>query len=342
MKLATDNRSRIRCTQRGGALLSVLWLSAALTAIAFSVAVGVRGEVSRAETGLDSVKTHFLAQAAVERAALYMIWGGSHRNPDGTARFWEPGMPFLRLPFPSGEATVEIIPEAAKLNLNRVTAEEMARLIFALGATPEYARTVAAAILDWRSPAPAGGSAFDAFYSSQRPSFRAPHASFQQIEELLLVRGVTPDLYYGRMDRTPEGALYPRPGLKDCVTVWAPPGPLDVNTVSEAVMIALGMPPQTAQSIAQLRRRAPITPPQLALMAPVMGAAVGRLGIGGGPTYTLRATARLYRPDGALSDLKRSVAGVVRFKPEYQDGYQVLQWRDNAVTDRPVFELWSR
>ena len=50
---------------------------------------------------------------------------------------------------------------------------------------------------------------FDQYYLSLTPSFRARHASFEEIEELLVVKGMTPDLYYGTYDRDaarPAGA----------------------------------------------------------------------------------------------------------------------------------------
>ena len=75
------------CT-RGGALLAVLWLSAALSAIAFSVATTVRGEVERSATAADSVQAYFLARGAIDRALLWVFWGQEHRNPDGSARYW--------------------------------------------------------------------------------------------------------------------------------------------------------------------------------------------------------------------------------------------------------------
>jgi len=43
---------------RGGALLAVLWLSAALAAIAFSLANTVRGETERASTAVDGLRSY--------------------------------------------------------------------------------------------------------------------------------------------------------------------------------------------------------------------------------------------------------------------------------------------
>ena len=55
--------------------MAVLWLSAALAAIAFSLASTVRGELERASTQLDGTRAYYLAAGGLERALLYMQWG---------------------------------------------------------------------------------------------------------------------------------------------------------------------------------------------------------------------------------------------------------------------------
>jgi len=71
--------------RRGSALLAVLWLSAALSAIAFTVANTVRAETERTSTAVDSLRAYYLASGAIDRAILYIQWGPGYRNPDGTA-----------------------------------------------------------------------------------------------------------------------------------------------------------------------------------------------------------------------------------------------------------------
>src|SRR5438067_1353910 len=90
--------------RRGSALLTVLWLTAALSAIALTVASNVRGETERAATNLDETKSYFAAQGAVARALLYMEWG----EP-----FYKYPAPRLNLSFPAAEVQVDIIPEAS-------------------------------------------------------------------------------------------------------------------------------------------------------------------------------------------------------------------------------------
>src|SRR5687767_15148567 len=156
----------VRATSRGGALLAVLWLSAALSAIAFTVANTVRGETERTATAADGVRAYYLAAGAVERATLYLLWGPHLRHPDGSPRFYDPGSPLLRMQFPAGEAEVEVIPEASRFNVNIATAEDLFRLLAALGAEPERAREIAMGIVDWRTPFPQGFSPFDQYYLS--------------------------------------------------------------------------------------------------------------------------------------------------------------------------------
>ena len=153
----------------------------------------------------------------------------------------------------------EYIPENSKLNVNLAPPEELANLLLALGVDPDRAQAIVAGILDWRGGTPGGSfSEWDQYYLSLAPSFRARHASLQEIEELLLVRGITPDLFYGSYTRDAEGRLIPHNGLRDCLSVYGSIGALDVNTVTPEVMVAVGVAPETAAAIVALRKFAPI------------------------------------------------------------------------------------
>ena len=122
--------TRCGASNRGAALLTVLWLTAALSAIAFSVASTVRGETERAATSVDDVRSYYLANGALERAMLYMQWG---------ADYYHPGVALLSFHFPTGEAVVEFVPETAKMNINAAKPENLYRLLVALGADPARA-----------------------------------------------------------------------------------------------------------------------------------------------------------------------------------------------------------
>jgi general secretion pathway protein K len=265
-----------------------------------------------------------------------MMWGWTgytQTNPDGTPRFWAPNSSRMVMHYPSGDAVVELIPETAKLNINTATSDELFRVITAVSGDPARARVIAQAIVDWRTP---GASPLDSFYLSMGPTFRPRHASFEEIEELLLVQGMTPELFYGNFATDSEGRLFARGGLRDCLSVWGAHGPYDVNTSSPALMEAIGVPQPAIAQILALRYVRPFRN-----MGEVQSAGISAPGltVGGNLMWTLRATARLRRPDGSPSDVIRTSAATVKLldpKVYFQMPLHVVRYYDDAWSELAV------
>jgi general secretion pathway protein K len=325
--------------ERGSALVAVLWLSAAVSVIALALAAQVRNEVERASAYSQSLRAYYLATGSIQRALLWMQWGPSTRQPDGSAKYYQPPAPRMLFSYPDGFAVVEVIPESAKLSLNGAKPEEIAKLMLALGAPPQQAQLLAAAIVDWRavaSGAPGEAGPFDTVYRAS--SFLAPHASFRQLEELLLVRGMTTDLFYGHFGPNATGEMVYYPGLRDCVTTYTSgTTQFDINSVPVPVLEAIGWPANVARALEARRARIPFksvseiaqfVPPEL----------MARVGLGGGNFITLRATSSLRTPDGRPAGLKRTVSvvfksgatsGVVSTDPRQ---WVILRWYDNEAS----------
>ncbi len=70
-------------SEKGGALLTVLWLAAALSAIALSLAASVRAEIEHSSATADGLRAAYLATGAVERGIQWMLWGADYRLPTG-------------------------------------------------------------------------------------------------------------------------------------------------------------------------------------------------------------------------------------------------------------------
>lgn len=355
-----DNNRRALKTNQGTALLAVLWLAAGLSAIALTIANTIRGETERSSTESDGLKAYYLAAGAIDRMLLYLEMPSSSRQPGSQRRgglqqsgsVLDPSQAFalqdftrlLPLDFPTGVVVGELIPENSKLDVNTANPRDLLNLVVALGQDPVRAEQTVAGILDWRGSSRGGSlTEFDQYYLSLTPSFQARHASFEEIEELLLVRGVTPDLFYGSYTRDAQGQLVPHAGLRDCLSVYGSTSGFDVNTVEPAVMQAIGIPADVAAAIYAMRKVAPIR--NLNQLAPFRSSSpgVGRLAmeslaINHGFALTLRATAQLKLSNGQLSDLRRTVSELVmfldpeseRFKPG-QPPYHVLRWYQNAV-----------
>ncbi len=308
-----------------------MWLSAALAAIAFSLALSVRGETERASTSVDSLRSYYLARGAVERAALELLWSIGNPTPPIPPNSIE-----VQYHFESGDARVEFIPETAKMDLNTASPEALDRLLLSLNVDPARAFEIATAIADWRAGSPDNGP-FDAYYLSQKPPFVSPHFPFQETEELLQVKGVTPEIYYGGFSvsgsdsLSGQHVLQRQPGLVDCVTVYGSGGLVDVNTASPAVLAALGIPAPVVGMILQQRRTAPFTQQLLNNFIGSTGIAGAPLRVGGIAIVTIRATGRLRLPDGRLSDLRRTLAAQVKYlNPKEGAGFHILRWYDTA------------
>jgi general secretion pathway protein K len=314
--------------RRGSALLTVLWISAALAAVAFSLANTVRGETDRTSTEVDELKSYYLAVGAVDRAAIEVLWAAAFQDykliPKGSAS--------VDYTFPTGAAHVELLPETAKLDVNNATPEQLGRMMTALGIQPEAAMQIVGGIMGRR---PGGGGTGS--YLPSVPTFPGQQTSFQEIEELLQVRGVTPDIFYGTYVPVPgtpgpgEPALMRRSGLVDCLSVYGSKDRVDVNTADAAVLVAIGLSPEAVQLILRQRRVGALTQVQLDALMPNLGSNAHLLRREGNSILTVRATARVKLANGQLSDLKRTVAAQVKYMPNgYDSPIHILRWYDTT------------
>ena len=269
---------------RGSALLAVLWFSAALSAIAFTLSMTVRTELDRAALNVDSTRAYFLAQGAIEIAMKRMQERPPQDNPSQLG--FLPGQRFMRIPFPQAVVDVEIIGDGGKLNLNTATPQALAHLLAASGLDPSAAVGIAARIVEFRR-GPAQGA-----NSGEPSSFSRRRTSFKELEELLMVPGVTPDLLYGAYRRNPAGQLVRLGGLYHHLTLRGSTNIIDVNYAPEEVLRAAGLAPADIGRIVRIRAQRPVTAGDIPdLAARNEGFSVGVRGSAG--HYTVWATARL-------------------------------------------------
>ena len=252
----------------------------------------------------------------MDRAAVELLWsvtfGGERKIKQGAA--------WVDYTFPEGVAHVELIPETAKLDVNFVPPDRLMRA--GDGAGRGTGPGLGDHERDRRPEDPGGGGGRGgAFSLAPGSSFPAAGASFQEIEELLSVRGITPEVFYGTYvpaqgEPGPgQPRLIRRSGLVECLSVFGSKGQVDANTADPAVLTALGMTPDVVQFLLRLRREAPLTQERLDQLAPMLGPAAQFLRLEGNSIITMRATARVRLANGQLSDMKRTVAAQVKYMP---------------------------
>src|SRR5262249_27263783 len=106
-----------------------------------------------------------------------------------------------------------VIDGSGKLHLNALLARDNGRGDAggrSRRALPNMTERVANAIIDWIAPdqTPRTSGAEDEYYSTLSPPYHAKNGPLDTLEELLLVKGVTPQLLFGN-DRNRNGILDP-------------------------------------------------------------------------------------------------------------------------------------
>jgi general secretion pathway protein K len=336
MNSAGEKPISVKDTQRGVALLAVLWLAVALTFMGMATAHLVRTEAEAVGNQIDSQRGYYLARGGID-AAVDSIAGYSPTPAGQTAgralqSQFVPGKRWIEYRFSGGSSTVEVMPENAKLNVNLARSEQLAALFAALEVPPIQSQQLAEAIVDWRSPrASTVGSVLDFFYASLAPPYVARHAALEQLEELLPVRGMSRDLFFGRTERTLQGRWRKWPPIEDLLTVEASSTAVNPNFASYEVLRSLpGWNDAMARSVIAARARSPfVNMDELQTAVPGVSAAgaLAPVTFSQGPIYTLTATG--WVPNSGVRRSVRALVLIDRSLPLY---HRVLGWWDDWPT----------
>ena len=262
-----SNRSDTGDAERGAVLIIVLWVMLALGLLALSFGAAVRTEVDATRNLVEQKRAHYLARAGIDYAVYRIIESqmafarSRQRMELGPGAVPEVMTGFVTLQLGPDFADVEVVDETGKINLNTAPAHLIYNLLITVGMEPGDADMLTDAIEDWRDPddfrRPNGAESDD--YLLLRQPYYAKNGPFDVPEELLLVRGVTPEIYYGRKGLTPDGERVEYFGLGKYFTVFSTVNRINVNSAPVPVLAAIpGLTYETALAIDAMRRQFPL------------------------------------------------------------------------------------
>jgi general secretion pathway protein K len=143
---------------------------------------------------------------------------------------------------------VRLIDEGGKIPLNRADEAMLRHVLTNLGVTGDAQEELSDAILDWRdadSMKRLHGAEADYYLHLPEP-YRPKNGPFDSVDELLLVRGVTRDLFYGTGERqAPAGGLKtgkndkPPIPLREIFSVFSKSANINVRNSPAPVLRAL-------------------------------------------------------------------------------------------------------
>jgi general secretion pathway protein K len=319
----------------GVILIALLWILTAIAVIALSFSRESFVEVSAARNARDLSDSYFIARAGIS-FTVYKLLERRYIPRVRQLQLEAPPEPIdlgtISGQFGDGVYDVEIQDESGKLNLNFVSEEQLRLIVAAAGIDKREGDVIVDSILDWRDTDNLHriNGAEDDYYMSQPIPYKSKNGRFDTVEELLLVRGVTRDYFYGHPEKMPDGTAVYRYGLWRFFTVYAPPNQrINVNFAPFEVLMSIpGMPPQAAQSIIERRKAKPFaTIEEITRDLPVTlpPSVMTQLWTEQTGTYTLTASA--HREN---SRVRRVIRTVISIDPRDPKGYKVIYWNENV------------
>jgi general secretion pathway protein K len=263
--------------ERGWALVSVLWAVAILSMMAAATQALTVSSARIAHREFDAARLAADMHAGVVRAVLALD------DPRMNARWRIDGVP-QSFSFDGLAMTISVQDEAGLIDLNAADDTTLAGLFTSAGLAPDAAKTLAAAVVDWREPVGSDDDptrqqgTTDGQYAGV--GYKPRHNPFQTVDELKLVVGMTP-------------ALFAR--VAPALTVYSRQADVDEDYAPLAVLNALypGDPGKVAQAINARTNPPPQTDPN----APPPGppGVLSESGSSWGQSYLVTITAA---PDG--------------------------------------------
>jgi general secretion pathway protein K len=318
----------------GMILIALLWILTALSVIALSFAREGYLETEAAHNAQAMKSAHFIAQAGIAETAYKLIWKRASSSlqtasSDDTVDPLDLGKSSGSLN--GGEYNVDVQDESGKLSVNYATEDQLRALLAAVEFEQADIDVIADSILDWRDldKAPKPNGAEDDYYQSLNPPYKARNGALEIIEELLLIRGVTPEFFYGRPEKRPDGSKGYKYGLSRYLTVYATNGgSVNVNCAPIPVLMSAGLPADVAQAIYERRQTKPFKN-MVEFRQEFPGASDPQiqryLNVAPSRTYTLTSSAR-----AANSKAKSVIRAVINLD---QAPYKVVYWNENVLNN---------
>jgi general secretion pathway protein K len=275
-----------RCPNSPGiALIIVMIAIAVFSALAAALAFSMKVEMRLAQRAEHEQELLWLGRSGVEYArwilaqeaslpnqpydSLNQIWAGGP-GAMGETNSVLAGISLENQPVGNGTVSLKITDLERKVNINTANTAVLQQALTVMGVNADDISVVSDSIQDWRSPAapPRVAGAESDYYQSLTPPYYAKNAPIDDLSELLLVKGVTPDMYYGGgSSNSPAAPQRPRLGfgtsssqvpdypfgLKDVFTAVST-GKINVNTADANVLELLpGVDANAAAAIIQQR-----------------------------------------------------------------------------------------
>jgi general secretion pathway protein K len=242
---------KILNNERGMALLITILIISLILVITLRFNTSMRSSLTSASNLQDNIALDYMAKSIINASRAVLSVDAAESNFDSLHEDWANlalASQYFSYFFNRGQGGMSIIDHSGRLQVNSlitkngeewVVNEEqeniwinlLSREEFGLG--EEGAAGIVEALIDWidEDDETLGfGGAESSYYQGLETPYSPRNGPMEFIEELLLVRGITPELFYGTEDI---------PGLATLVTPHGLDGRININTADPLVLGAL-------------------------------------------------------------------------------------------------------
>lgn len=337
--------------KNGVALLMVLWVLMLLTVIVGEFCYTMRTRVNITRNFKESTKAYYIAVAGVNKAIYEIIrqevmprkiLSVDDGFGEAAAPAWRMNTDIPPEVFGSGAYAVRIENESGKVNINLADQKLLKAMLSGVDMEDSEKDVIVDSILDWRDSDRNHrlNGAEDDYYQSLPEPYECKDDDFDSVAELLLVRGVTPEMYYQQFAYC--ATVFPKSNKKGSSKSIRDKNKknefdynqLNINSLSPEMWAALpGMTDELVADIGEYRAVQDFT--SVRELQAVVGPEVFR-GIAGflttrtTPYYTIKSTGTI-----AGSRISAGVTSVIRIDNQIKEKYRIIDWVDTiAPTNR--------
>lgn len=250
----------------GSALIVALWTVILLSLIVSSFAFEMHLEAKLASHYRKRMRAGYLAQAGMERARMLLVQSADPKIKDETYEkknepWYLPAKNLARGAaiygfidtLETGTATIDIVPEIARRNINRLGPEDWKRILKTGDIPEDRWDQLMDCFYDWTDPdttmRPYGAE--QDYYTALMPPYKPRNGPVYTVDELLLIKGFSPEILDGSPPK--EGEETGISGIRDLLTIFGD-GTINVNVATKRVLMTLpGMDETTADDILMQR-----------------------------------------------------------------------------------------
>jgi type II secretory pathway component PulK len=245
-------------SDKASVLLIALWSLCLLSTFAVILGYGVRQKIMLVSRLDDRAKLSLIAEAGIKKA-IAEVKKELPKAYDAINDYWSINVEaFKDVPIGDGKFSVYneylndksgliegrfgLVDEERKININTAEFRVIKNVFrFVLNIDDSLAEQFAASIVDWRDGnselSLPMGSAEDGFYNDLQYPYESKDASFESQDELLLVKGITPDIFEK---------------MKNYITIYGT-GKVNPNTASKPVLLSVGFTEDIVDKIITVR-----------------------------------------------------------------------------------------